>query len=167
MRQIKVEKVTINVGTGKDQKMLEKGLILIKHITGQDGIKTITNERIAVWGLRAGLPIGCKLTLRGEEAIKVLDRLLGAKDHILKESCFDNNGNISFGVHEYIDIPDIDYNPDIGIMGFQVSVTLNRPGFRVKKRRMNKAKVPITHKISKEESIAFAKENFKVTFGED
>lgn len=167
MRTIRIEKVTLNVGTGKDQKKLEKGLALIKHVTGKEAVKTLTEKRIAAWGLRPGLPIGCKLTLRGEEATILLKRLIEAKEHIIPERCFDENGNISFGIHEYIDIPDIEYLPEIGIMGFQVTITLERPGFRIKRRSNLQKKIPVVHKISRNDSVDFMKENFGIKFGDD
>lgn len=166
MKQIRVEKVTLNFGAGKDQKMLEKGVKLLKNITGIEPIKTETQKRIPGWGLRPGLPIGCKITLRGEKANELLVRLLKAKDDELKQSCFDNNGNVSFGIHEYIDIPEAEYDPDIGIIGLQVSITLLRPGFRVKHRSVNKSKIGKNHRINQEEAINFFKENFSVVLGE-
>ena len=162
MREIKIEKVTLNIGAGKDQKKLEKGLKLLKNITGILPIKTTTNMRIATWGLRPGLPIGCKLTLRKKKAHKILKRLLMAKENMLKPKQFDDNGNVSFGIHEYIDIPDVNYDPEIGVMGFEVCITFERPGFRIKRRRLLKKKIPARHRITKQESIDFISQNFNV-----
>ncbi|GIU69294.1 MAG: 50S ribosomal protein L5 [Candidatus Woesearchaeota archaeon] len=160
MRKIYVEKVTLNVGAGKDQVKLEKAEKLLKHITGIPPVRTKTDKRIAAWGLRPGLPIGCKLTLRGEKALAIIPRLLYAVDMKLRHSCFDDNGNISFGIREYIDIKDTKYDPEIGSMGLQATITLKRPGFRIKNRKVLKRSIPKTHRISKEESINFMKENF-------
>ncbi|MEK6828050.1 MAG: 50S ribosomal protein L5, partial [Nanoarchaeota archaeon] len=135
MKNIRIEKVTLNIGAGKDQARLEKGLVLLNAVTNATPIKTITSKRIQEWGLRPGLPIGCKLTLRKDRAIKMLPRLLVAIDNKLREKQFDNNGNIAFGIHEYIEIPGVKYDPKIGIMGFEVCVTLERPGYRIKRRR--------------------------------
>ncbi|MGM5488227.1 MAG: 50S ribosomal protein L5 [Nanobdellota archaeon] len=167
MRNIRIEKLTLNVGTGKEQQKLEKGMTLIKHIVGIDPVKTITSKRIAGWGLRPGLPIGCKLTLRGKKAQEVLKMLLGAKDNILKESCFDDNGNVSFGIDEYIDIPGIEYNADIGIMGLQVTVTLERPGYRIKRRKLFKKPLPPAHKIKKDDAIQFLKDSYEIKLGDE
>src|SRR3989338_3253632 len=136
MREIRIENVTLNIGAGKEQSRLDKGIILLKSITGIEPIKTYTNKRIPEWGLRPGLPIGCKLTLRKNKAIELLKRFFEAKDNSLKISQLDNNGNISFGIHEYIDIPGIKYDPKIGIIGLEVCITLERPGYRVKRRRL-------------------------------
>lgn len=163
MQEIRIEKLTLNVGAGKDQGKLDKGLKLIKHIAGRDGVKTITQKRIPGWGLRPGLPIGCKLTLRDKEQVKeLLKKILESKDNTLKPTQIDNEGNLSIGVHEYIDIPGIEYNPDIGILGFEVCVTLQRAGFRIKRRKLQKKKVPKKHRVTKEEAITFMEKEFNV-----
>ena len=150
----------MNIGAGKDQTRLEKGLVLLSAVANATPIKTVTSKRIQEWGLRPGLPIGCKLTLRKEKAIKILPRLLEAVDNILREKQFDNNGNVSFGIHEYIEIPGVKYDPKIGIMGLEVCVTLERPGYRIKRRRLLPRKIPTRHRISKQEAISFMANKF-------
>ncbi len=163
MRQLRITKVTLNVGAGKSTEKLEKGLKLLKAITGIPPIKTFTNKRIPSWGLRPGLPIGCKITLRKAPSIELLKRLLQARDQKLGESQFDSEGNVSFGIPEYIDIPGVNYDPSIGIMGLEVCVTIERPGFRIKKRKAMKRKIPARHRITKPEAIDFMKEKFGIT----
>ena len=167
MRNIKIEKVTLNIGAGKDQTKLDKGIKLLKKITGINPVKTFTNKRIPEWGIRPGLPIGCKITLRKEKATELLKKLLEAKDKKLKPDQFDDNGNISFGIQEYIDIPGVTYDHEIGIMGFEVCVTLERPGFRIKKRRICKRKIQKRHMITKQEAIEFMKKTFSIAIGEE
>lgn len=162
MRQLRITKVTLNVGAGKSTEKLEKGLKLLKAITGIPPIKTFTNKRIPSWGLRPGLPIGCKITLRKAPSIELLKRLLQARDQKLGESQFDGEGNVSFGIPEYIDIPGVNYDPSIGIMGLEVCVTIERPGFRIKKRKARKRKIPARHRITKSEAIDFMKEKFGI-----
>jgi len=166
MQKVRIEKVTLNVGAGKDQAKLEKGIKLLKMITGIKPVTTFTQKRIPNWGLRPGLPIGCKLTLRKDKVSAVLPRLLESKENTLKDSQFDANGNISFGIHEYIDIPGVEYDPDIGVMGLEVCVTLEKPGFRIKKRRIKRKKVHKNHKITKQEAMQFMKNSFNVRYGE-
>jgi large subunit ribosomal protein L5 len=166
MRTIRIEKLTLNIGAGKEQSVLEKGMILLKNITGIDPVKTITQKRIAGWGLRPGLPIGCKLTIRGEKANELIKRLLAAKNNVLEQSNFDEEGNISFGIKEYIDIADAKYDPRLGIMGLQASITLTRPGFRIKKRKILKRSIPRNHRISKKESVEFLEKNFTLKVSE-
>jgi len=167
MRQISIEKATLNVGAGKDQKVLEKGIKLLKNITGIDPVKTITMKRLQAWGLRPGLPVGAKITLRNQPAEELILRILDAKSGTLAPDCFDDNGNISFGIPEYVDIKGAKYDTEIGMMGLQASITLKRPGFRIKNRRLKNKKVPTKHKISKEESIQFMKTKFGVKVGEE
>nr|AJS13337.1 50S ribosomal protein L5P [uncultured archaeon] len=166
MREIKIEKVTLNIGAGKDQSKLDKAVLLLKSVSGKNPVKTFTNKRIEEWGLRPGLPIGCKLTLRKKAAQELLARLLDAKDNKLTEIQFDNSGNISFGISEYIDIPGVKYDPNIGIMGLQVCITLERPGFRIKRRKLERKKIPLRHSIKKEDAIDFMKKAFKVKIGD-
>jgi large subunit ribosomal protein L5 len=167
MRQISVEKVTLNIGAGKDQAKLDKGMKLIKGITGDVPVKTFTKKRIQEWGLRPGLPIGCKLTLRDKKARDLLKRVLEAKDNTLQISNLDDEGNISFGISEYIDVPGVEYDPDIGIMGFQVCITLQRKGFRIKRRALKRRSIPKKIRIKKEEAIDFMKNTFNLNIGEE
>ena len=166
MKQISVEKVTLNIGAGTDQAKLERGIKLIGNITGSTPVKTFTKKRIQEWGLRPGLPIGCKLTLRKNKAVELLKKLLEAKDNTLQVSNLDGEGNISFGISEYIDIPGIEYDPEIDIMGLQVCITLKRKGFRIKRRDIKRREIPRRHRIKKEEAIDFMKNEFNLRIGE-
>lgn len=167
MKSIRIEKVTLNIGTGKDQTRLEKGMALLGAIANATPVKTITNKRIQEWGLRPGLPIGCKLTLRKNKAVEMLPRLLDAVENRLSEKQFDDNGNIAFGITEYIEIPGVKYNPKIGIMGLEVCITLERPGYRVKKRRLLARKIPTRHRIPKQEAIGFMAKQFNTKVEEE
>ncbi|MFP4567972.1 MAG: 50S ribosomal protein L5 [Candidatus Woesearchaeota archaeon] len=167
MKNIKIEKVTLNIGAGKDQKVLDKAATLIESIVGIKPVKTKTYKRIQSWGLRPGLPIGCKITLRGDDALKMVERLMYAKDNVLAESFFDDEGNISFGIKEYVDIKDAKYDPAIGMMGLQASITLSRPGFRVRDRRLRSTKIPRSHRISKKEAIEFMKKSYSIKTGDE
>lgn len=162
MRTIRIEKVTLNFGAGKEHARLEKGMKLLKKVTGIEPVKTVTMKRIPTWGLRPGLPIGCKITIRKNAALDMFQRLLVAHDHKLHETQFDQQGNIAFGIPEYIDVPGMKYDPELGILGFEVCITLARPGFRIKNRRIRARKIPQRHRISKEEAQRFMSEVYKV-----
>ena len=166
MKEIRIEKMTLNVGAGKDQNRLKKGVMLLKHLTGIEPVKTVTRKRIPSWGLRPGLPIGCKLTLR-KNISELLKKFLAAKENNLSEENFDDSGNVSFGIHEYIDIPGVKYDPEIGITGFQISVTLARQGYRVKKRRLLKSKIGKNHIITRGDAIGYFKKNYGVEIEEE
>jgi len=163
MRNLKIEKLTLNIGAGKDQARLEKGMKLLKNITGVQPLKNVTQKRIQAWGLRPGLPVGTKITIRGEKARELIDRLLQAKERKLKPNNFDNEGNVAFGIHEYIDVPGVKYDPEIGITGFQICITLERPGYNLKKRRLHSMPIPKRHRITKQDAIDFMQKQFNIS----
>ncbi len=162
MRKISVEKVTVNMGVGQTGAELEKATKILSIITGVKPVLTKCKVKQPTWGIREGLTIGAKVTLRGELAERFLKDAFSAKDNVISSKSFDKNGNFGFGVREYIDLPKAKYDPELGIKGFDVLVTLERPGFRVKRRKLRKTKVGKSHKISKEESIEFVKQKFGV-----
>jgi large subunit ribosomal protein L5 len=166
-RVIQIEKVTLNCGCGTDHNRLEKSVKLLTRIAEQQPVKTVTQKRIPNWQLRPGLPIGVKVTLRGEKAQSVLARILESKEKLLSKNCFDNNGNVSFGVHEYINIPGVEYDPQLGIIGLQVCVTLKRSGFRLRTRHIKSAPIPKDHRISQDDAIAFAKAQWNIRLKEE
>jgi len=162
MKQIKIEKITLNIGTGGPGEKLEKGMKLLKSITGMKPVSTTTQERIPTWDIRPGLQIGCKVTVRGKKAEELLGRLLKANQDNINSLKFDNQGNFSFGVHEYIDIQGVPYDASIGIIGLDVAVTLQRAGFRIKKRAIQKRKLPLRHRIIKEEAVTFINQKYNL-----
>ena len=161
MKEIKIEKLTLNIGVGEAGDKLEHAFNLMKRITNRKPVKTYAKKRVPNWNIRPGLPIGVKVTIRGKEAEELLKRLLQAVDKI-KMSQFDENGNLSFGIKEYIHIPGVKYDPNIGIYGMDVCVTLERPGYRIKRRRYLNRKVGKKHKITKEEAAKFFEDKFGV-----
>ena len=128
MKQIQIEKLTLNIGAGTNQDVLNKGIKLIKNITGKDAVKTTTKKRIPSWGLRPGLPIGCKVTLRGDRMYEFLDRFINialprVRDFrgVSKDS-FDGRGNFAVGIKEQIIFPEIDYDKVEKIHGMDIVV---------------------------------------------
>ncbi|MBW2979106.1 50S ribosomal protein L5 [Candidatus Woesearchaeota archaeon] len=161
MREIRIEKVTLNIGSGKNVDALEKAIKLLQKITGAKPVKRVAKKRIPAWDIRPGVPIACIVTLRGKKARQVLGLLLDAKDRMLDAKNFDN-GTFSFGIPEYIEIPGMKYDPELGIIGLEVAVTLERRGFRVKRRKLRKRRIGKRHRITKEETIAFAEKELGV-----
>ena len=167
MQEIRLEKVTLNIGTGGPGDPLDKAIKLLNKIAQAKPVPTKSKKRIPTWGLRPGLQIGCKVTVRKKKAEELLKRLLTAKENKLDPSKIDKTGNLSFGIQEYIDIPGVEYDISIGIIGLEVAVTLERPGFRIKKRQLQKKKIPVKHQITKQDAMKFMKEKFNVTFEEE
>ena len=167
MREIRVEKLTLNMGAGEAGSKLEKYTKLLNAITGKKPVQIISNKRIPTWQVRPGLAIGTKITIRGKEAEELLKRLLTAVDNTLKPKSFDNEGNFAFGIHEYLDIPGMEYIVEIGIVGLEVAITLERPGFRIKKRKFGTKKIPVKHRITSEDAQEFMRTKYKVKIGEE
>ena len=157
MRDIRIAKVVLNIGVGADGNA-EKAKELLETITGRKAVITRTHKR-TTFGMARNRPIGAKVTIR-KGAKELVRKLLKAVKNKIKNSSFDNEGNFSFGIEEYILIPGMKYNPDWGILGMDVCVNLERPGFRVKRRKL-KSKIGKSHKISKEEAIAFAEKELE------
>ena len=160
MKRIKIEKVTLNMGTSKNVDKLERAIKLLNRITGAKPVKTITDKRIPTWSLRPGIPVGAKVTIR-KNTTELLKKLFQAVDNTIKSRQI-NAGTFAFGIKEYIDIPNMKYDPELKVLGLEVTVTLERPGFRIKRRRLKNKKIGKHHLITKEETIDFLKKEFNV-----
>jgi len=137
MREIKMDKVVLNIG-GVAEK-LDKGVILLETISGKKPTKVKAVKRIPTWNVRPGLEVGAKVTIRGKGALEIVKKLLPAIDNTLKEKQIQNNC-FSFGIREYIEIPDVEYIREVGIMGFEVTVVFSRAGKSVEKKKIKRGK---------------------------
>jgi len=162
MKKISLGKVILNIGVGKSGEPLEIAKAAIGQIVEGKAAKRNAKKAQRDWGVRKGEPIGIAVTVRDNDATELLKRLLIVKDNQIKEKAFDNEGNLSFGIKEHIDIPEIKYDPKIGILGLEVSISLSRPGFNIKLRSGRKTKVGKNHRITKNDAIKFLTEEFGV-----
>ena len=156
MREVRIEKITLNVGCGV-KTPIENASTVLKNFSGGKVVVTKTRKR-TTFNVPKNKAIGCKITMR-KNTHTHLKRLLEAKENQLKLSSFDNTGNFSFGIKEYIDVPGMQYEPKLGAIGFDVCVTLERPGYRVK-RKMLSAKIGKRHAITKDDAMEFMKNKF-------
>lgn len=164
MNEVKIEKVTVNIGVGEAGEKLSRAITLLEEMFDQTPVKTYSKVTNPEWGIRKRQPIACKVTLRGDKADKAIDMVLEGIMRRLKPTQFDDQGNLSFGIREHIDIPGMKYNPDIGIFGMNLSITFEKPGYRISKRRIQQKKVPQKHRISKDETMKFMEDNFNVEY---
>ena len=160
MRQVRLEKVTVHIGVGQSGEALEKARTILSELTGQKPSSQRARRTVKDFGIRKGEPIACKVTLRREKAFQFIKRALEAVGNRLSESNFDQHGNFAFGVKEHIEVPGTKYVPELGIVGFDVVATMERPGYRVKRRRIRQSKVGKSHLVSKQEAIRFVRANF-------
>lgn len=162
MRQPRVEKVVINIGVGEAGERLLKAQKVLKMLTDQEPMVTHAKGTNRDLGIREGMPIGCKVTLRGEKAEDFLRRSLWIRENLIADYSFGDDGNVSFGIPDYTDFKNMKYDPEIGIFGMDISVVIERPGYRVTKRRIRKRKLPEDHKVDREEAMEFMEEKFDV-----
>jgi len=160
MQNIRIEKITLNIGCGETGEKLDKAKKLLELLTAKKVVITTTHNR-TTFGTAKGRPIGCKVTLRGKDAEEFFKKALDAIDFKLSKSVFDRQGSFSFGIKEHISISGVRYDPDIGIFGMDVCVSLERPGFRVKRKKIPK-KIGKKHLIKPEEAMDWIVKNYKV-----
>ena len=131
MEAPRLEKVVINVGIGEavqNIKLLDAVVEEIKQITGQCPIITKAKRSIAGFKLRAGMPIGCKVTLRGDRMYEFLDRLINVALPRIRDfrgvssKSFDGYGNYTLGIKEQIIFPEIKYDAVSFIHGFDITI---------------------------------------------
>ena len=163
MKKISLNKIVLNMGLGKSGEIVEIATNALTQITKRKPNTRNAKKAHRDWGVRKGEPIGVIVTVRGEDATILLKRLFQAVNNQIKEKSFDNEGNVSFGIKEHIDIPDIKYDPTIGILGLEVAASLTRPGFNIRLRSKRKSKIGINHRITKHEAQEFFTKQFGVT----
>jgi large subunit ribosomal protein L5 len=163
MRDIFVRKVVMNIGVGEAGEKLVKAEKVLAILTGdRKTIQTISRTTNKDLGIRLGMPIGVKVTLRGEEAENMIKRALWVRNNRLPSYCFDSSGNFSFGIPDYTTFEGEKYNPDIGIFGLDINVVLERKGYRVSRRKHSRSRIGHHQKIDPEEAREFARKKFNL-----
>jgi large subunit ribosomal protein L5 len=162
MTQPRIAKVTVNIGVGEGGEKLEKAERVLQKLTGRKPVRTLGKETNRELGVKPGDPLGCKVTLRGEAAEDFIRRALYSRKNRIYEYSFDNQGNLQFGVSDYTNFEGERYDPDIGVFGMDVSVTLEKPGHRIKRRRLLSRRVPPHHRVTREQAMAFLVPKFNI-----
>lgn len=162
MRAIKLEKVVLSCGAVGPN--LDKAQKLLEMLTEKKAkiVHSGPKRRIPNFGVKPNMALGVMVTLRRKEAQDILKRLLVAIDNTIRKKQVAENG-FSFGIHEYIEIPGIEYQRDIGIRGLNVTASFIRAGVRVKRKKLKQGKVPARQNIHKEEIIKYMKLNYSTT----
>jgi large subunit ribosomal protein L5 len=165
LRIVRIEKVTLNIATGKSGEPLEKAKKVLNQLTNKTPTTKLAKKAIKDWGVRKGEPIAAVVTLRGKDAGEFLKRALDAVSNKVNESSFDDYGNFSFGIKEHIEIPGTRYIPELGIFGATIHVTLGRPGYRIRSRAIRPAKMGRNHYVSHDDAVKFMQNNFGTSVG--
>ena len=131
MQVPKLEKIVVNMGVGEakeDVKLLDSAVADLERITGQHAVITKAKKAVANFKIRAGMPIGCKVTLRGDKMYDFLDRLVNLALPRVRDfrgvsaNSFDGRGNYALGIREQIIFPEIDYDKIDKVRGMDVIV---------------------------------------------
>ncbi|MBQ6586031.1 MAG: 50S ribosomal protein L5 [Coriobacteriales bacterium] len=126
----RLEKIVVNMGVGEaaqDVKQLDAAIADLRQITGQQPMVTRARKSIASFKIRTGMPIGCKVTLRGDRMWEFLDRLLATAIPRIRDfrgipaTSFDGRGNYSLGVTEQLIFPEIDYDKVDKVRGMDIT----------------------------------------------
>jgi len=132
MQVPRITKITVNMGVGEavaDKKVMDAAVGDLTKITGQKPLVTKSRKAIASFKIRAGLAIGCKVTLRGARMYEFLDRLINIAMPRIRDfrgvspRSFDGRGNYSLGVKEQIIFPEIQYDQIDQIRGMDITIT--------------------------------------------
>jgi len=132
MQVPRITKITLNMGVGEavaDKKLLEAAAADLTKIAGQKPVTTKARKAIAGFKIRAGYPIGCMVTLRGERMFEFLDRLVTVALPRVRDfrgissRAFDGRGNYNLGVKEQIIFPEIEYDKVDKVRGLNISIT--------------------------------------------
>ncbi|HSG67653.1 MAG TPA: 50S ribosomal protein L5 [Bacteroidales bacterium] len=127
----KITKISVNQGLGKaivDKKLIDTGIEELSMITGQRAVSTKSKKDISNFKLRKGMPIGVRVTLRGDKMYEFLDRLVAVAIPRIRDfrgisdKGFDGRGNYSFGVSEQIIFPEIDIDKIGSITGMDITI---------------------------------------------
>ena len=159
MRAPILEKVVLNCG-GVAEK-LDRSVKLLELLTKRKIRQVASTKRIPTLGVRPGLVNGCMVTIRGDEKEALLKRLFGGVNNKIKKKKIANN-HFSFGIKEYLEIPDMEYQRDIGLIGLDVTAVFKRKGKRVAFKKIKQGKVPAKQDVTREEIIDYLTNKLKI-----
>ena len=157
-----IAKITVNIGVGEAGEKLSKAEQVLQSLTGQQPIQTISKTTNKDWALRKMMAIGCKVTLRKKTADEFLIEAFKTRENKIADYAFDDQGNFSFGIPDHTLFEGQKYDPNIGIFGMDICVTMKKIGYRIKHRRVDRRKIPHRHQVTKKETTEFIAETFSV-----
>ncbi|KAL4858901.1 60S ribosomal protein L11 [Chlorella vulgaris] len=131
-----------------------------KLLTGQQPVFGKARYTVRQWSIRRNEKISANVTVRGEKAMQLLEAGLKVKEYELVRRNFSDSGNFGFGISEHIDLG-IKYDPSTGIYGMDFYVVLERPGYRVARRRKQLSKVGVQHRVTKEDAMKWFQAKFE------
>ncbi|HJJ46784.1 MAG TPA: 50S ribosomal protein L5 [Methanocorpusculum sp.] len=160
-----VAKVVVHMGVGEAGERLVNAENIMSALTeGSKPLRSYAKNTLPTFGIRRGQPIGCKVTLRGEKAMKFLSTAIKiySIEHVFHERQFDVAGNFAFGIEEHTDFSGQAYDPKIGIYGMDIMVVIAKKGIRITHRKIQQKKFNTKLHVTREESMKFVSETFGI-----
>jgi len=160
MRKPRIAKLCINICVGTSGDRLTRAGKVLEQLTGQTPVTAKARYTVRTFGIRRNEKISVHATVRGDKAAEILERGLKVKEYELRAHNFSASGNFGFGIDEHIDLG-LKYDPTIGIYGMDFYVVLDRPGFRVAKRKRAHSTIGLHHRVTKVDAIKWFEETYE------
>ena len=149
----------LDISIGESGDRSTRASKVLEQLTGQTPVTSKARYTVRTFGIRRNEKIAVHVTIRGPKAEEILERGLKVKEYELRRKNFSDTGNFGFGIQEHIDLG-ARYDPGIGIFGMDFFVVMGRPGARVARRRQQRTRIGFSHRIKKEDTMAWFKQRF-------